>query len=89
LEAGRGALDQAPDGGPVALLDRAEQHQLTRLALARMGNRQAQLLTLRYSGHTYRQIAAALGLSPASIGPLLLRAEREFEKQFRALAKED
>jgi hypothetical protein len=37
----------------------------------------------------YKEIAAALSLSPASIGPLLVRAEREFEKRYRALAQED
>jgi RNA polymerase sigma-70 factor (ECF subfamily) len=89
LAAGKGALDEAPDDGPVQLLDQAEQHRLARLALGRMGSRQAQLLTLRHSGFSYRQIAAALGLSPASIGPLLLRAEREFEKTYRALEMED
>jgi hypothetical protein len=30
-----------------------------------------------------------LNVTPASIGPLLVRAEREFEKQYRALAQEE
>jgi hypothetical protein len=36
----------------------------------------------------YKEIAKALNLSPTSIGPLLLRAEREFEKCYRALTQE-
>ena len=33
----------------------------------------------------YKEIRECPGLSPTSIGPLLLRAEREFEKVYRAL----
>ena len=44
---------------------------------------------MRYSGMPYKEIAKALNLSPTSIGPLLLRAEREFEKIYRALVQEE
>jgi len=54
-----------------------------------MNERQSQLLILRYSGSSYKEIATALKLAPTSIGPLLLRAEREFEKKYRALAEEE
>jgi DNA-directed RNA polymerase specialized sigma24 family protein len=54
-----------------------------------MDHRRAQLLALRYAGLAYAEIADALGLSPTSIGPLLLRAEREFERIYSELAKED
>jgi DNA-directed RNA polymerase specialized sigma24 family protein len=37
----------------------------------------------------YKDIAEVLGLSPTSIGPLLLRAEREFAKVYRALDQEE
>jgi hypothetical protein len=37
----------------------------------------------------YKEIAATLNLSPTSIGPLLLRAERDFEKRYRALVEEE
>ena len=43
---------------------------------------------MRYSGMAYKEIAAALNLSPTSIGPLLARAERDFEKRYRALVEE-
>ena len=62
---------------------------MARAALAKMNPRQAQLLVMRYSGLAYKDIAQSLNLSPTSIGPLLLRAEREFEKRCRALAQEE
>jgi RNA polymerase sigma-70 factor (ECF subfamily) len=46
-------------------------------------------LILRHSGLSYIELAEALDLAPASIGPLLVRAEREFEKRYRALAQEE
>jgi RNA polymerase sigma-70 factor (ECF subfamily) len=87
--AGHEALIDLPEDRPAELLDQAEQVHLARRVLAKMNLRQAQLLTLRYSGLSYKEIAAALDLSPASIGPLLLRAEREFEKRYRELEKEN
>jgi RNA polymerase sigma-70 factor (ECF subfamily) len=61
---------------------------MARTALAQMNPRQSQLLVMRYSGLAYKDIASALNLSPTSIGPLLLRAEREFEKQYHTLVQE-
>jgi RNA polymerase sigma-70 factor (ECF subfamily) len=89
MNAGKYALEDAPEAQPAQILAQAEERRLVRLALARLNERQAQLLTLRYSGLSYKEIANALDLAPASIGPLLLRAEREFEKQYRALVQED
>jgi DNA-directed RNA polymerase specialized sigma24 family protein len=54
-----------------------------------MNPRRAELLIMRYSGMAYKEIARTLDLSPASIGPLLLRAEREFEKIYRSLVQEE
>jgi RNA polymerase sigma-70 factor (ECF subfamily) len=88
LSAGKGALDERPEDRPAELLAQEEERWLARQALARMNQRQAQLLILRYSGLAYKDLAQALGLSPSSIGPLLLRAEREFEQHYRALTKE-
>ncbi len=89
LEAGLSALDEAPEDRPAELQAQQEENRLARLALAQMNPRQSQLLILRYSGAAYKEIAGALELSPASIGPLLLRAEREFEKRYRALEKDE
>lgn len=88
LAAGKGAFDDLPENRPAEILVQEEERRLARLALARMEERQARLLILRYSGFKYKDIAETLGLSPASIGPLLLRAEREFEKHYRALTQE-
>ena len=82
---GKGALEDPQDDKPAELLDSKEAHRLTRLALSRMQPRQAQLLSLRYSGMTYKDIAGAMGLAPASIGPLLLRAEREIRQDLIVL----
>jgi RNA polymerase sigma-70 factor (ECF subfamily) len=89
LAAGKNALEEAPESSPAQILAQEEDRRLTRTVLAQMNERQAQLLIMRYSGMAYRDIARALRLSPTSIGPLLLRAEREFEKRYQALAQEE
>lgn len=88
ITAGKDALEQAPDNQPFEILAEKEDQRFARSVLAQMNSRQAQLLVLRHSGMTYKEIASALSLSPTSIGPLLLRAERDFEKRYRALTEE-
>jgi len=85
MVAGKYALEETPEVRPAEILAQEEERRLVRLVLAQMNKRQSQLLVMRYSGLSYKEIANALGLAPTSIGPLLLRAEREFEKQYRAL----
>ena len=85
MAAGKYALEETPEVRPAEILAQEEERRLVRLVLAQMNKRQSQLLVMRYSGLSYKEIANALGLAPTSIGPLLLRAEREFEKQYRAL----
>jgi RNA polymerase sigma-70 factor (ECF subfamily) len=87
--AGQRALDEAAENRPSEILASEDECRAVRAVLAQMKERQAQLLIMRYSGMSYKEIAAALGLSPTSIGPLLLRAEREFEKRYRAVSKEE
>lgn len=89
LSAGKGALESAPEDRPAEIQAEEEERRNARAVLDQMDSRQAQLLILRYSGMSYKEIAAALHLSPTSIGPLLLRAEREFEKQYRFLMREE
>lgn len=88
ITAGKGALETASQNDPPEILDEKEDRRFARLALARLNPRQAQLLTMRYSGMAYKEIAAALNLSQTSIGPLLLRAERDFERQYHMLVEE-
>ncbi len=46
-----------------------------RAALARLPHKQAAALVLRHSGLSYAEVAAALDLSPASVGTTVRRAE--------------
>ena len=88
LHAGKDALGEAPEDQPARIFAEKEEQQWVRMALGQMNPRQAELLIMRYSGMAYKDIAAALNLSPTSIGPLLLRAEREFEQCYRTLVQE-
>jgi RNA polymerase sigma factor (sigma-70 family) len=73
---------------PAELFADEEERRLVRDILSTMNTRQAQLLTLRYSGMSYKEIADILTVEPTSIGPLLVRAEMEFEKRFCSMKGE-
>jgi RNA polymerase sigma-70 factor (ECF subfamily) len=64
---------------------RAERQQRVRTVLADLRPSQAQLLVLRASGHSYKEVADALGIEPGSVGTLLVRAEGAFEERYREL----
>jgi RNA polymerase sigma-70 factor (ECF subfamily) len=83
-EAGFIILERQAAPDPQREAEHGEERQQARAALGRLSERDAQLLILRYSGLSYKEIAAALGIAPGSVGTLLVRAEREFEKQFVA-----
>lgn len=70
---------------------RAEKQQRVRGVLADLKPAQAQLLLLRASGHSYKELAAALEMELASVGTMLIRAEAAFEKLYRGIygAEED
>ncbi len=89
LAAGKVALDRSSGERPAELVERRESNHLARLVLGQMQPRQAEILTLRYSGLAYKEIAREMGLAPTSIGPLLLRAEREFGRIYRSLSREE
>jgi len=89
INAGKDALDEKSENQPSRIFAKREEQHLVRLTLGQMNTRQAELLILRHSGLSYKELANALNLSPTSIGPLLLRAEREFEKRYRALTREE
>jgi len=72
-------VDHAVD--PQHAAEDMETRAEVRAALARMEERAASLLALRYSGLSYDEIAAALGLRKSSIGTLLSRAEDAFRKE--------
>jgi RNA polymerase sigma-70 factor, ECF subfamily len=79
MAAGVDALQRTAPPNPSAMVELRETRLRVRQVLAEMTPRSAQLLVLRYSGMSYREVADAMGLSPTSIGTLLRRAEEEFE----------
>jgi RNA polymerase sigma factor (sigma-70 family) len=72
-------IDRVVD--PARQAEDAETRTEVRAALARLDERSASLLALRYSGLSYDEIAAALGLRRSSIGTFLSRAEAAFRKE--------
>jgi RNA polymerase sigma-70 factor (ECF subfamily) len=64
---------------------RAERRQRVRTVLAELKPAQAQLLVLRASEHSYKELADALGIEPGSVGTLLIRAEGAFAERYREL----
>jgi len=73
-----------PENGLQAVL-RAETQQRVRLTLSRIKPEWAQILFLRASGYSYKEIASHLDISAASVGTLLIRAEAGFEKCYLEL----
>lgn len=62
----------------------ADERIVVRRILARLPQKQAQLLLLRHAGLSYRELADAMEIAPGSVGTLLARAEAAFEKAYRA-----
>lgn len=58
-----------------------DERRRVRAALARLPNRQAVALVLRHSGLSYAEVAAALGLSPGSVGTTVRRAESALREE--------
>ena len=71
-----GAADPAP--GADATLCRTEESAIVRETLAKLPERDAALLVMRADDVSYREIAAAIGVAPTSVGPLLARAQQRF-----------
>ncbi len=82
-KAGRLDLMEESNASPSEVFAAEEERLIARKVLAEMNPRQSQILILRYSGMAYKEIAAIMSLAPSSVGPLLVRAETEFEKRFR------
>jgi RNA polymerase sigma-70 factor (ECF subfamily) len=58
-----------------------DERSRVRAALARLPRKQAVALVLRHSGLSYSDVAAALDLSPASVGTTVRRAESALRKE--------
>ncbi len=76
------ALLAATTTSPDVEVERRMEQERVRGVLAHLKPRSAELLILRYSGLSYKEIAATLEIAPASVGTLLARAEKEFEDEF-------
>lgn len=70
---------------PAAETERRESCRQVRQVLAQMRPRAAKLLILRHSGLSYAEIARAVRVAPSSVGTLLARAEKDFERRYCAL----
>ena len=66
-----------------------DERRRVRAALARLPHRQAVALVLRHSGLSYAEVAAALGLSPGSVGTTVRRAESALRKELIRHASSD
>jgi RNA polymerase sigma factor (sigma-70 family) len=86
--AGLHAREQRPRGPePLEEVLRAEDCGRVRSVLSSMRLPQAQLLLMRASGCSYKELAEALGVSAGGIGTLLNRAEAEFRKRYLKISK--
>lgn len=79
VEAERAIHDVPADPEQTAL--EAERRVEVREALARIGEKQAAVLALRYSGLSYAEVAAALGVNIGQVGTMLRRAEAALRKE--------
>jgi RNA polymerase sigma-70 factor (ECF subfamily) len=77
----------APDVAE-AVISREESRQV-RGALARLPRKQAVAVVLRHSGLSYAEVAAALDMSPGSVGTTVRRAETALRKELTRHASSD
>lgn len=80
--AGVQALEDDHRQDPAIIAESRLERERVRQVLSAMKPRSAELLILRYSGLSYAEVAATLGVAPSSIGALLARAETEFEQLY-------
>lgn len=80
--AGQDNLESQTIRDPEQATEQSYERQRVREILRQMPLRDVQILILRHSGLSYKEIAAAAGISPSSVGSLLTRAEEKFEKLY-------
>ena len=77
----------APDAADEALVLEDRRH--VREALGRLPHKSAVALVLRHSGLSYAEVAAALDLSPSSVGTTVRRAEHALREELVRHASSD
>ena len=77
--------EPAQSADPEGLHLVAEDRRRVREALARLPEKKAAVLALRYSGLSYAEVASALRVSTGQVGTLLRRAEAALLKQLEAM----
>jgi len=88
VTAGR-LVEECTVAGPLDDLLRQEKCRRVRSVLASIKPAQAQLLILRNSGLSYKELADALDVKMSGIGTMLIRAEEEFRNRYLALHPND
>ena len=91
----RTAREEIAGDGPTVVPDVADlvitrdERSSVRAALARLPHKQAAALVLRHSGLSYAEVAAALDLSPGSVGTTVRRAESVLLKELNRHASSE
>ncbi|MEO3811484.1 sigma-70 family RNA polymerase sigma factor [Sphaerisporangium sp. B11E5] len=91
----RASREEAAEDGDAVAPDVADavvtrdERRRVRAALARLPRRQAVALVLRHSGLSYAEVAAALDLSPGSVGTTVRRAECALREELNRHASSD
>jgi RNA polymerase sigma-70 factor, ECF subfamily len=67
---------------PEEIHSASEEQNKVRSVLAVIGKRQAEFLVLRSQDFSYEEVAAVMGMNPASVGKLLSRAQKAFRKEY-------
>jgi RNA polymerase sigma-70 factor (ECF subfamily) len=79
---------QGPDAPDVSTA-RKERIAMVRRALEELSERDRTMLLMREEGFKYAEIATAVDVAPGSVGTLLARAARRFEKTYTAMRAEE
>ena len=83
------AADEAVVSDVAETVVTLEERRRVRAALAQLPHRSAVALVLRHSGLSYAEVAAALDLSPGSVGTTVRRAESTLRKELIRHASSD
>lgn len=79
-------LPSGPES-PEREVERRETRALAREVLDMLAERDKEILLMRYSGCSYRDIAEAIDVAVTSVGTLLARAERRFVDAMHAAGR--